>query len=537
MIFNKLCKIYRKIFLRKEKSNMKIQRVLALAMAASLLISFTAFAGAPEMPDNAGQAPAGQEAGEQAPGESPDGQAPDGQSEGQQGQGESAGGAGGGMGMPPGGSASAPTEYDAVITVSEDTTYDGEVLKSENSNENALHVTGGAVVNVKNCSVNKTGDASGGDSSSFYGVGAALLVSEGELYVSDTEITSEAAGGTGVFAYDTGVAYVSNVTIHNSGSNSCGGIHAAGGGTLYAWNCNVETTGGSSAAIRSDRGGGLMVIDGGSYVTQNGTGAVYCTADITVHDAYLYAGQSEAMAIEGKNTIRLFDCSLEGNMQPTGTNDNKVWNCIVYQSMSGDSEVGTSEFDMIGGELICHAGPVVFNTNTSSYITFSDCNITYGDDTTYFLQVTGNSSSRTWGTAGDNGANCIFSAYDQVMSHDVMYDTISTLEFYLLDGSAWEGAMICDNEYNGGYEGDGIANVYVDETSTWTVTGDSTINGTLYLAGTLEGAQVVGTDGTVYVEGDGYTVTVGGFETTVDSSAAGTIPVWEDYAVENPFAE
>ena len=56
-----------------------------------------------------------------------------------------------------------------------------------------------------------------------------------------------------------------------------------------------------------------------------------------------------------------------------------------------------------------------------------------------------------------------------------------------------------------------------------------------YLEGGIEGAQVVGTDGTVYVEGEGYTVTVNAFADTVDASAAGQVPAWEDYAVESPF--
>ena len=48
-----------------------------------------------------------------------------------------------------------------------------------------------------------------------------------------------------------------------------------------------------------------MVVDGGSY-TSNGEGspAIYSTADITVHDADLIANDSEAICIEGLNTIR-----------------------------------------------------------------------------------------------------------------------------------------------------------------------------------------------------------------------------------------
>ena len=444
-----------------------------------------------------------------------------------------------GMPAPPpgGGGSSEPDSYDAVKEITKDEDVTGVDMKSENGDENIIHVFEGATAHISDSTFYNGGQGSSGDASSFYGVGATLFVSDGTMYASGNTITTDTAGGAGIFAYKDGVAYVSDCDITTT-QGSSGGLHVAGGGTLYAWYCNVETNAGmAAAAIRSDRGGGIMVIDGGSYVTKGGTGAVYVTADISIHDAYLYTGGSEAVAIEGKNTIRLFDCDLEGNMLAGSINDGKVWNIIVYQSMSGDADIGTSEYDMIGGKLTCNAGPVLYNTNTSSYITFKDVDVTYGDDTTYWLQVTGNSSSRTWGRAGANGANCIFSAYEQEMKGDVVYDTISNLDFYMLDGSALEGAIVCDDSFNGGNSGDGIANVYVSKDSKWVVTGDSVITGTLYCEGTIENATVVDASGKV-VGGDGgeFTVTVGAFADKVDASAAGAVPAWEDYAVENPFA-
>ena len=158
-----------------------------------------------------------------------------------------------------------------------------------------------------------------------------------------------------MFAYGDGVAYVADTSISTAESTS-GGIHAAGGGTLYAWDLDVSTQGESSAAIRSDRGGGTMVVDGGTY-TSNGSGspAVYSTADITVHNATLIATGSGAICIEGQNSIRLYDCDLSGNMADLEQNG-LTWNVILYQSMSGDSEVGNSTFAMSGGSLTAENG-------------------------------------------------------------------------------------------------------------------------------------------------------------------------------------
>ena len=78
-----------------------------------------------------------------------------------------------------------------------------------------------------------------------------------------------------------------------------------------------------------------MTVNGGSY-TSNGTGspAVYSTADITVSDATLTANGSEAVCIEGLNSLKLTNCDLTGNMQDLSQND-CTWNVILYQSMSG----------------------------------------------------------------------------------------------------------------------------------------------------------------------------------------------------------
>ena len=151
-----------------------------------------------------------------------------------------------------------------------------------------------------------------------------------------------------------------------------------GGGTLYAYDDTVTTAGESSAAIRSDRGGGTMVVDGGSYTT-NGTGspAIYSTADISAHDATLTANNSEAVCIEGANTIRLFDCSLSGNMQDNDQND-CTWNVILYQSMSGDSEEGNSTFEMTGGSLTAGNGG---DGSCSMYIDSGSTWIVTGDST------------------------------------------------------------------------------------------------------------------------------------------------------------
>ena len=444
---------------------------------------------------------------------------------------------GGGMGGP-GSQSQGVDSYTAVNTYSEDTSLDGDSIASSGTDENAVLVDSGANVSIKNATITRDSEEStGGDDSSFYGVGAAVLATDGTASVSDTTITTDAKGGAGLFAYGDGTIYAADSTITTQQDTS-GGIHAAGGGTLYAWDLDVTTNGQSSAAIRSDRGGGTMVVDGGTY-TSNGVGspAVYCTANIAVNNATLTANGSEAVCIEGLNSLHLFNCALSGNMDDDDQND-CTWGVIVYQSMSGDSEVGNSTFQMTGGTLKTGNGGLLYTTNTECTLTLDSVDITYAPDSEFFLRCTGNDNQRGWGQTGSNGSDCLFTAINQEMQGDVIWDSISDLDFYITDNSVLTGAFVDDETYAGN-GGDGYCNVYLEEGCTWTVTGDSTVT-SLESEGDIvdtdgKTVSVVGTDGTVYVEGDSaYTITTGSYRDSVDLSGATAEASWSDYETERP---
>ena len=444
---------------------------------------------------------------------------------------------GGGQGGP-GGQASGVDSYDAANEYSSDETVSDTSLESTGTDENAALVSNGAEVTFSNDAISRTSsDSQGGDNSSFYGVGAAVLATDGTAYVKDSTVTTDSKGGAGLFAYGDGTVYAADTDITTQQDTS-GGIHAAGGGKLYAWDLNVETNGESSAAIRSDRGGGTMVVDGGTY-TSNGVGspAVYCTADIAVNNAELTANGSEAVCIEGLNSLRLYNSNLTGNMSDDDQNDT-TWTVILYQSMSGDSEVGNSTFQMDGGTITSKNGGLFYTTNTECTIALKDVDITYNDDSEFFLQCTGNNNQRGWGQSGANGSDCNFTADSQDMKGNVIWDSISDLDFYMTNGSTLEGAFVND-ESNAGNGGDGYCNVVIDKDSTWTVTGDSTIT-SLSNAGTITDADgktvsIVGIDGTTYVEGDSdYTITVGSYQDSADTSASTTVDDWSSYEVERP---
>lgn len=367
-----------------------------------------------------------------------------------------------GGGAPGGSASSQPESYNAVTKYTEDTEVSDETFSSTGSDENVVLVSNGANVTLKDITLDRTSsDSTDGDSSSFYGVGAGLLVTDGTVTIDNATITTDSAGGAGIFSYGNGNVTVSDSTI-TTRQDTSGGIHVAGGGTLTAKNLTVTTNGESSAAIRSDRGGGTMTVDGGSY-TSNGTGspAVYCTADISISNAALTANGSEAVCIEGLNSLKLTDCDLTGNIPENEQNDCN-WTVILYQSMSGDSEVGNSDFSMTGGSLTSKNGGMFYTTNTESTFYLSGVDLSYSDSNDFLLKCTGNSNARGWGSSGANGADCEFTTDAQTMAGKIIWD--STLSSLTCKGT------ITDEDGNTVTVKGSDGTTYVEGTSDYTIT-------------------------------------------------------------------
>ena len=355
-------------------------------------------------------------------------------------------------------------------TITEDTEVDSETYTSTGDDENALRVDG-ATVTLKDITIEKTaGSSSNTEDGDFYGLNAGLLVLNGATAtITGATVNTSVTNGNGVFSYGEGtVVNISDSTIRTTENNS-GGIQTTGGGTMNAANLDVETQENSAAAIRSDRGGGTVNVDGGSYVT-NGTGspAIYCTADISVSDATLTANASEGVVVEGKNSVALTDCEVTGNMSNTynGDSDENIHCIMIYQSMSGDADVGEATFSAEGGSITAKTGDMFYITNTDCEITLKDVAFTLANDV--FLRVEGNSSSRGWGTEGANGGDVTLTADSQEFTGNILVDEISSMALTMKNGTSYEGAINPDGD-------GGTVDVTLDDNSTWTLTGDSYI--------------------------------------------------------------
>ena len=358
---------------------------------------------------------------------------------------------------------SSNVSHTGATEISTDTTNSGNSYTSTTGSQNALLVTGGTST-LTNLSVTKSGD-SDGDNSDFYGTNAAVLVKEGTLNIKGGTITTNGSHANGVFAYSNGTINISDTTIKTTSNNS-GAIMVTGGGTLTANNVTAVTDGNSSAPIRSDRGGGTLTVNGGSY-TSNGTGSpvIYSTANITVNKANLKSTASEGVVVEGKNSVTLNNINLEATNTKLNGNSETYKSIFIYQSMSGDADVGTSSFTAKDSKIVNNKGDVIFVTNTNTVIELENNEITNNDNTGAFLRV----GAAKWGSTGSNGGTVTLNAKNQKISGDIIVDNISTLDLSLKNGSSCIGKINSENTAK-------KIGISLDSTSTLTLTGDSYVS-------------------------------------------------------------
>lgn len=473
------------------------------------------------------------------PGEPPSGEKPDAAPGGEGGMGEQGGtppdGFGGGAGgEAPGGMGGADTmTFDYSGTYSGAVAADGEsVEESSTSHEateadvNAALVQNGGALALTGVTLAKSGDDTNGDNCNFYGVNSiALTVGEGSLLtLNNAQLSATSEGSNGVFATDSGTAYVSDTTISTTAGNSRG-LDATYGGTIIADGVTISTQGEHSASIATDRGGGSISVTNSELSTAgSGSPLLYSTGDIEVSGVTGTASGSQIAGMEGLNTILINNSQLTSTNTTTTGSDPVANGVIIYQSTSGDAEATTGDtatFQSVNSTLASaiESGSMFYLTNTSADVVLQNTVLDFDSTVADLLLVAGNDSNN-WGTAGSNGATVRFTGIQEELAGNIEVDAISSADVWLTDGTTWTGAGVSE----------GRLNVSVDGTSSWVVTADSTVSN-LTVA---NGAQVVDAEGkTVSIVTGGETVVsgdsdlavtvTGSYSTEYDASDAGTV--------------
>ena len=392
------------------------------------------------------------------------------------------------MGMPPGGfgghgSRQKDIKYSGATSLTTAATETGKAYESTKTDESALMISTKGAVTLSQPTISKTGDSDGGDNCSFYGVNAALLVKGGSTTtIKGGTISSSATGANGVFSYggngdrngadgDGTTVIIEDTKITTTGNGS-GGIMTTGGGVMKAKNLTVNTSGRSSAPIRSDRGGGIVTVEGGCYTSSGqGSPVIYSTADITVSNAVLTSTMSEGAVIEGKNSITLNNCQMTVSNTRRNSHAQFLDGIMLFQSFSGDAAKGNSHFTMNGGTLKNQQGHLFHVTNTNAIITLNGVKLVNNDPTKVILSVCADG----WQGAGNK---TILNADSQQLDGNILVGSDSELILTLTDGSSFTGSIggnITNAAGNTVSTETGKVDVTLDEGCTWNLTADTYI--------------------------------------------------------------
>ena len=339
----------------------------------------------------------------------------------------------------------------------------GTTLTASGTDQSGALVEGGGVLTLTDVTLATSGASKSSDESSFYGLDSGLLVyKSGKATINGGTYSTTGLGANTVFAYGSSAAItLSGATVKATGAYSHG-LMASGGGTITATDTTVSTQGHNSAALATDRGSGTITFTDGSLAT-SGTDAplIYSTGAITVTDTTGTATTAEAVVVEGSNSVTLNDSTLTG----------KKNGVMLYQSFSGDAQVGTSQFTMTGGSLTATGGDAFYVKNTKATV----------------LLKGGAKISESSGKLIDAVGSGIvtFTAQGETLTGNIVTDSTSSATVLLEDGSSLTGMI-------------NKAALTLDSTSKWTVTANSTVS-------TLTGAVISG-DEVTNIVGNGHNV-------------------------------
>jgi len=377
-----------------------------------------------------------------------------------------------------------------------------------NSETNTVLVQNGGTLTLSNSKITKTGDTTNSGNSEFLGTNAAILTTYGSTaYIINSTIVTNASGANSIFATNTdsshsgAIIYVNDTTIDTYQDKSRG-LDTTYGGTIIADNVTINTRGGSCAALATDRGEGTVIVSNSVLNTgvDNGTGqgspCVYSTGAITAINCTGTAYGAQIACIEGKNSITLINstlyCSGEGNRQENGDYIDLA-GVFIYQSMSGDAEVGTAVFNSTNSNLTILStsdyyttAPMFYVTNTKGIVTITNTTLNYGSGV--LIKV---SNRNQWGTIGSNGGDLTFNAINESLNGNIIVGDYSSLSLDLKN-STYKGTITTSSN--------ATSSVTIEAGSTWTLTGDS------YLTSLTNYGTIICGNYTLYVNGVKYAI-------------------------------
>lgn len=351
-------------------------------------------------------------------------------------------------------------------------------IVADGTDESGVLVTASGRLTLRDPQITTSGDSRSGEESSFYGLNAGVLANDrGDVRIAGGSVTTSGTGANGIYAYGSGASVsMEGGSIRAAGGGAHGAM-TAGGGAVSVTGVHISTAGASAAALATDRGGGTIHVSGGTMSTSGFKSPdIYSTGVIDVSGATMSATGAEAAVVEGGNSIAATGATMRAAKQH---------GVMLYNSMSGDANVGTGVFTISGGSLTAAEGPAFYVTNTRAVIALRD-----GARVSAASGVLVRADNKGTGS-GNTGAGVVtLTLTGETLAGDLSTEGTGTIAAALLDGTTLTGTA-------------DEAALTLDSTSTWRVTGNSTLSRLSDPSG-IRGTSITN------IVGDGHTVTYDG---------------------------
>lgn len=319
--------------------------------------------------------------------------------------------------------------------------------------------TEGGNISLSDVILYKGGYSSDLTQSCFYGLNAAMLVANGTTAnLENVNITTH-NGAAGVYSYGSGsVVTVDGAQVWTTGPNAHG-LYASTEGVIDAYNVDVVTTGWGSSCFSGDSGYGYLTItDSTCRATALGSAIGYAVGNMTFINLWGESLLGPAIAMDANQNATIVDSDVLGG----------YLGCIVIQSSSvfslghvyvtdsilratGEGQavfaVGNTEMDLRATRMSVHSESGIFILSNASAI-----------PETFF----------GWFNEGDPGFALAY-LDESLVEGNLLAVNESRIELHLSQYSHLQGAAISED--------DGAITIYIDETSAWTLTANSALQG------------------------------------------------------------
>ncbi|KAL3489195.1 hypothetical protein BJX62DRAFT_239282 [Aspergillus germanicus] len=347
-----------------------------------------------------------------------------------------------------------------------DVELDHETLSVDANDTSVLVITDGSNANLSHVDVVKRGYSTWLNQASFFGTNAALNIANGSTsHITDSNITTH-NGAAGIFSYGIGtMVHVSNTDFYSSGPVSHA-MYAAGNGTIYASNVRSYAGGNRCSTFSGDSPAGyIYVTDSVSHTVGIGSATFYALGEIHASNVVGHSENAPGLFSDGAQKAVFENVDLTaGLLAGTVMFSSSVRRTGASLSLA-NSRLTTLKEDMPGlwfGNVIAEASIIATELNTTSGILLVANTSQVTQAFNYFAGVEENSSIQP--------AEVSVTIAESTLQGDIVAYNGSSIAWSLTDHSSWTGSSYLEGS------GSATFSISVDDTSTWTLTRDVTVN-------------------------------------------------------------